>query len=631
MANDEFISNLASLQAICNVSEERANELLEASNGSMERAVEIFFHQKCTEDKKSPRKVPTNKKRPTPQKPTCKDSNNTRTKQAKLHSFFHRNQSITPKKIASVSQPELISIDDSPEQAKRVSNVAKHPNVLKLPQTTDKKRSIEQKSLQSSIQFKAEVSFERLSSTLQEMADTTKRTIKLDVLKSFILDFVFHAGEMEKAFGLTCALYLVLGKSANEPLDVSHGACSKAIQSMFGVKRSQLSSANRQHGDLGDSAASFFLQKKFFGNPVGLSVIQVYSLLQKIVDADGRDAKQHILLKLMRSCQTKSELRFLVRLIIGNMRVGANLKTVLAALAMAICSIREEETMDTKSAIDLVQTTHDVCPDLEKIIRALLEGGFKQLEKDCDIQVLTPIAPMLAHPTHSLEQVEKAMLEKKSSVALEWKYDGVRCQAHYNGSTSKLFSRHMLESTAQYPDAIEAILGARKRGKAIHSFILDAEIVGVETEGNQTRLLPFQDLSKRKKKNDGGEGVSVRVFVFDLMFLNGQSCVNRPLWERRELLRDHFEETSDFAFVKSQILSTYDEDVIKAFLEEAVQRGTEGLMVKILGKHIDVSSPLPNEISTYEAGTRSHSWLKVKRDYVAGYADTIDVVPIGAW
>jgi ATP-dependent DNA ligase len=116
-------------------------------------------------------------------------------------------------------------------------------------------------------------------------------------------------------------------------------------------------------------------------------------------------------------------------------------------------------------------------------------------------------------------------------------------------------------------------------------------------------------------------------------------------------MRESFVETLDFAYVSSQLLPTYDEPSICAFLEQAVAKGAEGLMLKLLGamnpklennNNDDKAQTLLDDSagqeststttnSPYEAGTRSHSWLKVKRDYVAGYADTIDVVPIGAW
>merc|ERR1712238_185056 len=203
-----------------------------------------------------------------------------------------------------------------------------------------------------------------------------------------------------------------------------------------------------------------------------------------------------------------------------------------------------------------------------------------------------------------------------------------------------LFSRNMLDITNQFSDVSKFLLEAMQTNKndcTNSSFIIDVEIVGVEGEGQQARLLPFQDLSTRKKKMDDGSGVRVRIFAFDLMFLNGKSFVDKPLFCRRLELHKLFKETSDFSFVSSQRLISYDESKIKSFLTEAVEGGAEGLMLKLLGQKTVLAKKLPegaqlaSTYSTYEAGTRSHCWLKVKRDYIAGFADTIDVVPIGAW
>ena len=221
------------------------------------------------------------------------------------------------------------------------------------------------------------------------------------------------------------------------------------------------------------------------------------------------------------------------------------------------------------------------------------------------------------------------------AMVMEWKYDGMRCQAHFDGKDVKLFSRHMLEITNQFPDVVASLLKVFRRKnaeenacEAINSFIIDAEIVGVQEEGGRTCLLPFQDLSTRRKKHDDGHGVRVKVFAFDLMFLDGVSYVGESLATRQSALRKSFTETSDFEFVASQVLSSYDEAKVQEFLSEAVINGAEGLMMKVLGQD-SLNRWAVN--SKYEAGTRSRNWLKVKRDYVAGFADTIDVVPIGAW
>jgi DNA ligase-1 len=784
--DDDKVSTLQSIIGQGIIPTERAHELLEAANGSLERAIDIYFHQQQQQEENQDDGVvvdqpapldeedddevvvmgntntntsaagatanststttttttTTSKKRPPPfhkkASPNRSSSSSPTTKQARLDIFFGAKQKKSPpppnhhpKSEAAVTPPnsggaeggpppsssanlatssreqhlEIINVDDSPPhnvQEEDLSSkpsaataatssslnntpgvipvVPHHPAPLAVITTTTNDDDDHDDD--------DSISFHNLAETLQQLTDTTKRLEKLDILKNYIRRILLLQQQQEesassKAQTLTCALVLLLGfrgggggsnPQQQAPMEVGGSALSKALQTILGASRLQLSKGYRTYGDMGDAAASLFQTKRFFvtTNNKPLTIRHVYESFERIVATEGRDAKQHIVLKLLRACNSKTELRFLVRLLIGNMRVGANLKTVLVALAMAFVIVppnnenENKNDKETKKAAEIIQKTHDICPNLNAIIVALLKGGVEQVQKDCSIQLMTPIAPMLAHPTHSLEQIAKAMgggggddedengtTTTSIGMTMEWKYDGVRCQVHYDGTVIKLFSRHMLETTAQYPDAAKAILEAIARrvvkddsGDNHHqaqSFILDAEIVGVEGEGEQNmRLLPFQDLSRRKKTDDG-KGVRVKVFCFDLMYLNGVSYINRSLQQRQAVLKECFRETDDFAFVSSQPLATFDEGRICAFLEKAVKKGAEGLMLKVLGTSAAISAAddddasdkgkIPGKKDTlssyYEAGTRSHSWLKVKQDYVAG--DTIDVVPIGAW
>ena len=83
---------------------------------------------------------------------------------------------------------------------------------------------------------------------------------------------------------------------------------------------------------------------------------------------------------------------------------------------------------------------------------------------------------------------------------------------------------------------------------------------------------------------DDGNGIRVKVFAFDLMFLNGKSLINEELFKRISMLREIFTETSDFSLVSSQKLDVYDESKITSFLSEAIENGAEGLVIKLLGR-----------------------------------------------
>nr|XP_055166785.1 DNA ligase 1 isoform X3 [Nyctereutes procyonoides] len=419
-------------------------------------------------------------------------------------------------------------------------------------------------------------------------------------------------------------------------LGVGDGVLLKAVAQATGRQLDSVKAEAAEKGDVGLVAENSRSTQRLMLPPPALTAAGVFAKFRDIARLAGSAStakKIDVIKGLFVACR-HSEARFIARALSGRLRLGLAEQSVLAALSQAVSltppgqefplavvdagkgrTAEARKTWLEEQGMILKQTFCEV-PDLDRIIPVLLEHGLEHLPEHCRLSPGVPLKPMLAHPTRGVSEVLKRFEE--AAFTCEYKYDGQRAQIHVlEGGEVKIFSRNQEDNTGKYPDIISRI--PKIKLPSVTSFILDTEAVAWDREKKQ--IQPFQVLTTRKRKEVDAAEIQVQVclYAFDLIYLNGESLVREPLSRRRQLLRENFVETEgEFVFATS--LDTKDTDQIAEFLEQSVKDSCEGLMVKTL----DIDA-------TYEIAKRSHNWLKLKKDYLDGVGDTLDLVVIGAY
>ena len=480
-------------------------------------------------------------------------------------------------------------------------------------------------------------------------------------------------------------------------LGLGGSAISKALKKICMLDGPGLKALYDKHGDAGDVAFEAKKRQSFtLRKPKPLSIKGVFESLVKVANSKGTGSgefKQRIVERLLQDAQGAEESRYLVRTLCQHLRIGAVKTTMLIALSRAfllsrppgatydiklqseLATLKKEGLAEVYSrGEELVKACFAKRPNYNDLVPCLLEVGVSDdLLFRCGLALHVPLRPMLGSITRDLGEMLTKLQGRDFSC--EFKYDGQRAQVHCDdkGKVS-IFSRHLEVMTDKYPDLVELV--PQIRGESVSSFILEGEVVAIDSESGDLRA--FQTLTNRAKKDVALTSIQVSVclFSFDLMYLNGESLLDRPFRERRELLRSLFVEIPNrFTWVKSIDASSADSETVLEFFKSATDIKCEGIMVKVLdnvpnpslqqlddevtenvpeihqsptkakaSKKGSKSKSTPAEkaeekekgtrrkalLSTYEPDKRLDSWLKVKKDYNAS-ADTLDLIPIAAW
>jgi DNA ligase 1 len=476
------------------------------------------------------------------------------------------------------------------------------------------------------------IPYRAIVEVFEKIEATTKRLEIEAHLCSFLRSVIALSPD-----SLLACVYLACNQVApgfeNVELGLGEALLKKSIVQTTGTNLKFINKKYVELGDLGLVAQHYRGKQKqiMFTKPKPLGLVNVFSCFKEIAAISGsksQDKKCGKIKKLLVDSKGL-EAKYIIRGLQGKLRIGMSEQTVLKALSMAFSmtsttaldrrvGISEEKFTVMKDAneVNLKQAFSEI-PSFDAIVPGLLKAGCEGINKICQLTAGIPVKPMLAKPTKGVSEV----LDRFEGLdfTCEFKYDGERGQVHLlEDGTVKVFSRNMENNTSKYPDVISMLPKALKPGK-VTSCIMDSEIVAFDCE--KKTLMPFQSLSTRSKKNTKEEDIKIQVIMtaFDLLYLNGESLLHKPLSERRRLLFENFQEVENkFSFVVGKDCKSVEE--IEVFLDESIKGNCEGLMVKTLDTD-----------ATYEPSKRSLNWLKLKKDYLEGMGDSLDLVPIAAW
>jgi len=406
--------------------------------------------------------------------------------------------------------------------------------------------------------------FEEVSKILEKIESTSSRIEKTNLVAKIILN------DNRMPYILNGQIWPQWeGKETGVSVNILMNVLSK-------LSKIDPSEVYLKTGDVGaaaEEAVKNIKQKNFFTRPI--TIDSLYAALEKLASVEGEGSqkkKEKILTGLFMDAKP-IEAKYIARLLVSEMRTGVADGIIRDAIAKA-----------TKTAPEKIERAYMLTTDWREVIELAKNGKIDEVK----VTVFKPIAPMLAHVGDS---IANSMREHKRNI-IEWKYDGARIQVHKKGDKIKIYSRRLEEVTSSLPEIVQAV-----KSLPVDEIIFEGEALALDENG---KVLPFQYVLRRfRRKHDVEKTmkeIHLEVRAFDLLYINGEEYINKPLSERRIKL----EEILPHYIIKlSHALITDDPEEAEKFYKKALDEGHEGVMIK------DLNSP-------YEAGKRGRKWLKYK-------------------
>jgi DNA ligase-1 len=390
---------------------------------------------------------------------------------------------------------------------------------------------------------------------------------------------------------------------AGVELGLAERLAARAVAQATGVPVERVLAGTRDTGDLGLTAERL-LEELQPGRPATLEVERVFEGLHRIAEAQGTGSqgrKVEGLVELLDQA-TPLETRYLVRTVTGNLRLGIGTATILDALAEVHAGGRKQRPV--------LERAYNICSDLSLVAATLATQGLVAVEA-MRVRAGNPVRPMLAQ---RMSEPGEILARLGGTCAAEYKYDGIRVQAHRTADGSlELFTRRLDRVSTQFPEVVKLLdesLGPRE-------VILEGEVVAFDPASGELR--PFQDVMFRRRKYGIAQATKdfpVSMFCFELLYADGTDLTGLPYLERRARLAAAITPSARLRLATAEQVG--EEQALERMFEQAVAEGCEGLICKSL-----------NPAASYQAGARGWQWIKLKRDYRSELTDTLDLVVVG--
>jgi DNA ligase 1 len=390
---------------------------------------------------------------------------------------------------------------------------------------------------------------------------------------------------------------------AGVELGMNERLAARAVAEAVDAPVERVLAGLRDTGDLG-LAAERLLQERDPDRPATLEVGTVFDGLHLVAQAQGMGSQGRKLAGLVELLEraTPLEARYLIRTVTGSLRLGIGTATILDALA--------EVHAGGRKVRPVLERAYNICSDLGLVAGTLVEGGLAAVEQ-MRVRAGNPVRPMLAQ---RLSEPGEILAKLGGRCAAEYKYDGIRIQAHRTGDGAlELYTRRLDRVSTQFPEVVALLDQQLKPREAI----LEGEVVAFDPASGELR--PFQDVMFRRRKYGISEAVRdfpVSMFCFELLYADGEDLTRLPYLERRDRLAKAIAGSPRLRLATAEQVS--DEQALERIFEQAVADGCEGVICK---------SVTPT--AAYQAGARGWTWIKLKRDYRTELTDTLDLVVVG--